>query len=374
MARRGLFFLALGVCVAAVVYGLSVRSGRSHQSHQSFSVHRYATLPVSRASRVLLTFATPQDGVLAAGTTFLRTTNGGRVWVTEATPAAPLRGLTFVGPHHGWAWNGNSLYATDDGGQIWHKVARLRSITDVQFLTTQTGWAISHGLLRRTGDGGRRWVRIRTPSAVQSLAFETSRRGWVAGQADIWYTSDGGRQWTPHSVPPVLVGPPYSDELQGWHQSLVTADGALWDQVQFVGGGYAGGAVYVLLYSRTASAPWAVTGWNPPRPGLPVAPPSTPGVMVVLNTNRALAVASCWACHGFGTTTVAVTTNAGTSWHATILPGAGASTGEAAAGASAQQMWVATLATSSPHLYAIRLYMSRDGGQDWRSVVIAVRR
>jgi len=143
-------------------------------------------------------FVSAQRGwVVGAGATIIRTTNGGRTWVTQKHVS---------------------------GGPM---------LNDVCFRGKLRGWAVGdHARLYRTTDGGKRWLRVRAATFgvanLYSVKFTSASKGWICGgqwtssYSDttqpwgyIWGTSDGGRTWTQQVT---AAGACYTalDFVNGW--------------------------------------------------------------------------------------------------------------------------------------------------------------
>ena len=166
----------------------------------------------------------------------LRTTDGGKTWITVSdgnyTPHPPpgalpfgggKSGLSFLTASTGWAtgwWAAKDFfYETHDGGQTWqHQSLPLPSsvsvlnapvetepptfftatdgILPVRF-TTPTSWGLDFYV---THDGGISWQSTTplslSPSYPRAFFMRDLNHIWVAGGTILYVTRDGGQRWT----------------------------------------------------------------------------------------------------------------------------------------------------------------------------------
>ena len=198
-------------------------------------------------------FATENIGYAAAGTSILKTTNGGDIWTNIYPNEWTYRSFSFVNKDTGWAvGNGGDIRKTTNGGTTWvnqtnngggttplgHVVfasslagfasradgttstgnvirtanggttwipdtigANNRLVNKFQFLTPAIGWAIGGVGVYKTIDSGNTWISAATglPTVVSwnALKFVTPDIGYVAGYSEgIYKTTNGGTSWT----------------------------------------------------------------------------------------------------------------------------------------------------------------------------------
>jgi photosystem II stability/assembly factor-like uncharacterized protein len=239
-------------------------------------------------------FATPRVGWVvandcAAGSAFVyRTTSGGRTWRRARVPAANCSAgsrldLSFADPGHGWILN-----------------------------VAENTWGAS---LVRTRDGGRTWSRVGEGALLKgAIAFATSRNGWLARSdialaQELYATRDSGRSW--HRK---ILGLPRAWRFARAFPDRPTffgARGVL--PVDLVRGGRTAVAFYVTADGgRTwrLRAIRRVSSWiaGSPRSFVRYVPTSIPSPWV------------WWVAGGRTRGVVALTTDAGDSWHVATAP------------------------------------------------------
>ena len=102
--------------------------------------------------------------VVGAGSTILKTGDGGATWVPLSAPAGInpyFNGVCFIDSLEGWVagLKGTILY-TDDGGATWERqpTYTLFGLRWVRFVNDMVGWAVGYGgTVLHTGDGGQTW-------------------------------------------------------------------------------------------------------------------------------------------------------------------------------------------------------------------------
>jgi photosystem II stability/assembly factor-like uncharacterized protein len=165
---------------------------------------------------------------------FIRTTDGGRTWVTKvstagawhllpttsrrlhapegnvespckaATPATDL--AVSNNTDAAILCRGGQVHTTRDAGATWAPVASTTGATALAFPGRQVGFAATPGgagcdgtLVLRTTDAGTTWqdrgCAEGTDGAV-TLAFFTTTAGLMATMDEVWQTDDAGRTWT----------------------------------------------------------------------------------------------------------------------------------------------------------------------------------
>ncbi len=199
---------------------------------------------------VAMSFPSAQDGFVAAEPdhpatpwapgALLRTTDGGRTWVSLRLPACggyPLDvALDFRTASQGWALcggqgavgeQGKALYRTGDAGVTWTRVAETRGeyggpprpspipldgyVAFVVFRSAQVGWIglERYGVLQTT-DGGRTFHPVLLDLAplgsdnVEAMGMTPSGLGWLlAGEGPPLYTTrSAGARWRLAYPPP----------------------------------------------------------------------------------------------------------------------------------------------------------------------------
>lgn len=140
----------------------------------------------------------------------IRSSDGGVHW--QDVSGEFIQKLQFFDETHGYATEGTTFLRTSDGGKSWNKtrIAHLRLIDSLFFLSPDVGWIAgaedNHFLVLRTVDGGHSWEESRntTPenlSDVRDLFFLDPMRGWVItwhnnnNGSYLFATVDGGKTW-----------------------------------------------------------------------------------------------------------------------------------------------------------------------------------
>ncbi len=159
-------------------------------------------------------FHRPGAGV-AAGVDglVLKSTDGGASWQRlETNSKTKFWGLHFFSDNVGLVGGGETpwqnddrssgeILRTEDGGASWTRVYEgPRRISDFSFLSDNLGYAAGvGGLLLKTTDGGRSWREAgQTPlkAIVNALAFVSESCGLIVGAGGTAHiTTDGGKSW-----------------------------------------------------------------------------------------------------------------------------------------------------------------------------------
>jgi photosystem II stability/assembly factor-like uncharacterized protein len=296
----------------------------------------------------------------------------GRSW-REVTPPHVLEepeDVVFLSRRVGWisandcAAGKAFVYATTDGGRIWRRApiqatnCAAGSRHELAFSDARHGWSLlifengNESPLEHTTDGGKTWRQV-TPNAPLKgrIAFATARDGWLA-QTDfasprqqLYVTHDGGRSWrrrrvaTPSNWRGAKVFP-YAPTFFGTRGVLPVA---------LVRGRRTAIAFYTTRNRGRTWRPRAVR-----RVTFPVLAPRAGPFVRYLPTS--IASASVWWIagrekHPF----VAVTTDAGASWHVSTPPDA---VSEISA-ADGRHAWLTTSRRTTA------LYTTSDGGRTW---------
>ena len=224
-----------------------------------------------------------------AGSTVLRTTDGGATWqkLTVTSDALDFRDIDAVDAQTAYVLaigNGpaSRIYKTTDAGKTW--TMQFRNEDPKAFLDAMSFWDANNGIvfgdsvdgqlyIMTTNDGGRVWSRVPTANLLPALenegAFAASgtniavfgeSHAWIgtgaAAKARVLRTSDRGRTWqvadTPLAAGPssgifsiafrdakhgVIAGGDYRKEQEAVDNLAVTNDGgATWKLVKGLSG------------------------------------------------------------------------------------------------------------------------------------------
>jgi photosystem II stability/assembly factor-like uncharacterized protein len=199
------------------------------QTWQSITIH-YSTFFIKQ-----ITFLDSQYGWILASlgamteaelVSILRTTDGGKTWITVSdgnyTPHPPpgalpfdggKSGLSFLTASTGWAtgWSAakDFFYETHDGGHTWQPqpLPMPSSVSETEpptfftatdgILPVRSSWGLDFYV---THDGGISWQST-TPLSLSSsypgaFFMRDLNHIWVAGGTILYVTSDGGQRWT----------------------------------------------------------------------------------------------------------------------------------------------------------------------------------
>jgi photosystem II stability/assembly factor-like uncharacterized protein len=224
-----------------------------------------------------------------AGSTVLRTTDGGTTWqkLTVTSDALDFRDIDAVDAQTAYALaigNGpaSRIYKTTDAGKTW--TMQFRNEDPKAFLDAMSFWDANNGIvfgdsvdgqlyIMITKDGGRVWSRVPTANLLPALenegAFAASgtniavlgqSHAWIgtgaAAKARVLRTADAGRTWqvanTPLAAGPsagifsiafrdakhgVIAGGDYRKEQEAVDNLAVTNDGGItWALVKGLSG------------------------------------------------------------------------------------------------------------------------------------------
>ena len=219
----------------------------------------------NRLQAVSVSFADEDAGLVLANTTpsggartLLTSSNGGRTWVPEQTPAITgVSTLPFLklfkngaGLLQSGGYPNNVLDSKQSQDAPWAKQTSLPGgWTEFSFLDTEHGFMAQNGhstaTLSVTTNGGTTWIPLLTLPAdttVQALDFVNADDGWMITQVNyqgeqLWQTTDGGEQWAHFQVTAAEHTIPLGESLRldfanaqdGWLLSgsalLATTDG-----------------------------------------------------------------------------------------------------------------------------------------------------
>ena len=224
-----------------------------------------------------------------AGSTVLRTTDGGLTWQKFIVSSNTLdfRDIDAIDAQTVYVMSiGNGpascIYKTTDAGTTWK--LQFRNDDEKAFLDAMSFWDANHGIafgdsvdkqfyILTTADGGRTWSRVPAtnlpPAQVNEGAFAASgtniavfgkSHAWIgtgaAAKSRVLRTSDGGRTWqvadTPLASGPssgifsiafrdakhgVIAGGDYKKEQEAVDNLAVTSDGGItWTLVKGLSG------------------------------------------------------------------------------------------------------------------------------------------
>lgn len=224
-----------------------------------------------------------------AGSTVLRTSDGGATWqkLNVTTDNLDFRDVDAIDAQTAYALsigNGSAsrIYKTVDGGKTW--TMQFKSDDQKVFLDAMSFWDANNGIvfgdsvdgqlyILTTSDGGRNWARVPTTNLLPALegegAFAASgtnialfgkSHAWIGtgagAKARVLRTSDRGRTWQVADTPlaagassgifsvafrdakhGVVVGGDYRKEQEATDNLAVTSDGGVtWTLVKGLSG------------------------------------------------------------------------------------------------------------------------------------------
>ena len=224
-----------------------------------------------------------------AGSTVLRTTDGGLTWqkLNVTSEALDFRDIDAIDAQTAYIMSiGNGpasrIYKTTDAGKTWN--LQFKNEDEKAFLDAMSFWDANHGIafgdsvdkqfyILTTADGGRTWSRVPTtnlpPAQENEGAFAASgtniavfgkSHAWIgtgaAAKSRVLRTTDGGRTWqvadTPLGSGPssgifsiafrdakhgVIAGGDYKKEQEAVDNLAVTSDGGItWTLVKGLSG------------------------------------------------------------------------------------------------------------------------------------------
>jgi photosystem II stability/assembly factor-like uncharacterized protein len=167
--------------------------------------------------------------VCGEGGVILKTTDGGRNWISQTgSENSVVMDLFVLNERLAWAvgwiyftdtlsYYGSEIMKTTNGGASWSR-ARFeqsgRYFHTITFLDSLKGFIGGvYGDIERTTDGGTSWTRMAVDSSIAAgftilnIQFATPQLGFATGgQFDItgimWRTTNGGLNWRAESVSP----------------------------------------------------------------------------------------------------------------------------------------------------------------------------
>jgi photosystem II stability/assembly factor-like uncharacterized protein len=158
-------------------------------------------------STPLMDFADPHTGWIATATGLYVTGRGGASWSRVASvPAAPTH-LDALDARHAWVVAAGRIYRTTDGTH-WQRVARVRPLRQLRFLSATDGYAVTNvGSILTTTDGGTHWLLVNSEGhRLSQVCLTAGGRGLAVERNQIVDTPDGGHSWGSAYTPPAPRG------------------------------------------------------------------------------------------------------------------------------------------------------------------------
>ncbi|HKJ81940.1 MAG TPA: YCF48-related protein [Ignavibacteriaceae bacterium] len=147
-------------------------------------------------------------GLISYDNVILKTTDGGKNWVTKYSEPCtlenlPFRAISWVDSAKGWVAGDNKVLKTIDGGEQWtqQNYNLGGGLMDICFTDSSNGWAAGSCLLARTTDGGENWyAQTNIPNLLtrvfDSIHFLNFNFGWITcSDGYILKTTNGGNSW-----------------------------------------------------------------------------------------------------------------------------------------------------------------------------------
>jgi hypothetical protein len=254
-------------------------------------------------------------------------------WVTQTSGVtSTLYAVKAVSQNVAWAGGTAGVLRTVNSGTTWTNVGAVGEVYAIDALDANTAWVTTSPtagtFIFKTTNGGARWdtVFFQAGGFIDGIEMVDATNGWalgdpVGGRWTVLRTTNGGTTWARIATEPLQTG-----SEAGYNNAFEVRGTTLWF----------GTNASRIYRSSDNGATWG-------------------GVPVTSATTLDLA---------FGTANVGVaaggtamrTTNGGTSWVATTVPGSGNINGVSAA--SPNEFFVARGAS---------VYRSTDGGATWAS-------
>ncbi len=179
-----------------------------------------------------IAWATAYIGAMHIGV--LRTVDGGAnwtmVWEDESSWFETARDICAVDDQNAWmvtttdSINGMYHYSavlkTSNGGSTWTPVLNTsdsNQLVRISAPDATTAWALAPGILKKTSNGGTTWQDQMTGTPLSSVKAIDANIAWAAGAGVIARTDDGGANWsTMYSGPAYLFDISVNDPSAIW--------------------------------------------------------------------------------------------------------------------------------------------------------------
>ena len=191
--------------------------------------------PLSSGSGALLfgvSFAHPDIGtVVGSEGTILRTSDGGSNWASQTSGTTKtLNAVQFITVNIGYAVGKNLVLKTTDGGAIWNTLATPDwwnpTLEDLSFVDTDVGFIIGNidgyddvepAIFISTEDGGSSWSSTEPMNHMFGVSRLNFSKGLAVGKMGvIRRTSNGGNTWPVVGGPPPAYNPTFMWGLDFW--------------------------------------------------------------------------------------------------------------------------------------------------------------
>jgi photosystem II stability/assembly factor-like uncharacterized protein len=173
----------------------------------------------------------------SAGTN-VRTSDGGKTWVSAVVDSGDYRDIQFIDSQIGWlAGKDGAFYRTNDGGGFWQRVVSAgcppdEDFSHIHFMSNTIGFVQGVLGVYRTEDGGMEWNNYWLPfvpyKGAWGMSFVSDRTGYLLGtkwmESDpvlLYRTTDGGLTWrgvegSCASILSTIVTVAFVDSSTGW--------------------------------------------------------------------------------------------------------------------------------------------------------------
>lgn len=180
-----------------------------------------------------------EDGRRPRGV-LVQTRDAGKSWQTIKLPDLPLS-ADFLDAQTGWLVFTDAVHGTTDGGLTWKRLAKLKGVLRVKFVTPQRGFAVGFPkAVWSTSDGGTTWAKVPEAalpstkaenSVYNTIAFRDPQNGLITGfsrpprrdesRAPAWMDPEAQKR----QVPNLLIALATSDGGKTWTQQTGSAFG-----------------------------------------------------------------------------------------------------------------------------------------------------
>ncbi len=143
------------------------------------------------------------------------------VWsVHGRLPTASIASISFIDRLHGWIAAGSQYLKTTDGGNTWDLLPYPTGVQQFIFTDVRHGYAVGSAIMR-TDDGGRTWIPVtmekNTPPSAASLSVPSPTVLYAANAAGggVYRSADAGRTWRPilHDVGVTHIAAPSVNDV-----------------------------------------------------------------------------------------------------------------------------------------------------------------